>query len=152
MKWRKLVDKSAQTCSAPAFWPMDLRTWRKNQGTIIWILCPGGPRGQQSWLAIGWELQNWMACQDFHGKGEATSTSGRTFPVHNMLRKYHILGHGQNPSLESWLWPSSGHLHSLTSLVGGQLDQLSTLCCSIHLVRLKRSSHTCLINSQLSSR
>lgn len=40
---------------------------------------------------------------------------------------------------------------SLEELVGGQLDQLSTLSSLVHLERLKLSSHPCLTNSLLPS-
>jgi len=79
-------------------------------------------------LATGWEVAKLDGMPEFprEGRGHFHVWTGLS-PIHNVLRKYHILGHGHNPSLESWLWPSSGYLHTLRSLAGDQLGQLSIL-------------------------
>ena len=133
----------------PSFLPHGLRTWQTNWGTIVWASLPSvGPIGQQSWLATGWEVAKLDGMPEFprEGRGHFHVWTGLS-PTHNVLRKYHILGHGHNPSLESWLQPSPGHLHTLRSLVGDQLGQLSVFSYSTHPGTLECSSHSWLINT-----
>lgn len=120
-----------------------MKNQSRNNNTRFTRLCGANRSAELTGNILGSCKTGWYA-RISKGRERPLPRLDRTLPSTERIKEIPHTWTCHKPSLESWLWPSSGHLHPLKSLVGGQLVQLSTLSSSVHLESLKSSSHACL--------